>query len=300
VFKVAFSPKYCHPLAPGHRFPMEKYNRIPEQLVYEGTLKESDFFEPSPSDHETLLSTHTAGWLQKLTDGTLNAKEIRKIGFPYSPGLVERERIIMQGTVDAAFNALENGCGANIAGGTHHAYAGSGEGFCLLNDMAIAANMLLKHKKAEKILIVDLDVHQGNGTSKIFENNPSVFTFSMHGKNNYPLHKEKSTLDVELEDGTDDKTYLGLLERHLKTTLDLFQPDFIFYLCGVDVLQSDKLGRLGLSIDGCRQRDNLVIEEAYKSQTPITIALGGGYSEDLSVICEAHANTFRTLSYYYY
>lgn len=275
---------------------MLKYDLVYEQLLYEGTLREANFFEPAPATRETLLLTHTEVWLDKLEQGNLARHEERKTGFPYSPALVHREKVIMQGTVDAAWHALQHGCGANIAGGTHHAYAGSGEGFCLLNDMAVAANVLLHENRVRQILIVDLDVHQGNGTAKIFENEPRVFTFSMHGKDNFPLHKEKSDLDVELPDGSDDTTYLPLLDRHLKTVLDRIQPDFVFYLCGVDVLATDKLGRLGMTLAGCRERDKTVFTECKNAGLPVAIALGGGYSPNIRHIVDAHANTFRLMA----
>lgn len=296
MLSVAYSSCYNHPLPAGHRFPMVKYDLVYEQLIYEGTLKESDFYKPAEAADGLLGLTHTAEWLTKLNHGNLTRHEERKTGFPYSASLVHREKVIMQGTVDAAFRALQTGCGANIAGGTHHAYADSGEGFCLLNDMAVAANALLRARGAKQILIVDLDVHQGNGTAKIFENEPRVYTMSMHGKNNFPLHKEKSDLDIELEDGTDDKTYLKLLDTHLKPTLDRVQPDFVFYLCGVDVLATDKLGRLGMSMAGCRERDKTVFAECKKAGVPVAISLGGGYSENVRHITEAHANTFRLMA----
>jgi len=193
----------------------------------------------------------------------------------------------------AASNALTDGIGMNIAGGTHHAFKDRGEGFCLLNDIAIAANYLLTFRKLEKVLVVDLDVHQGNGTAAIFEKNPQVFTFSMHGRHNYPMHKEQSDLDVPLDDGMDDKTYLELLDRHLKKLLNDVLPDFIIYQSGVDVLATDKLGRLGLTIGGCKERDKKVLDSAKSNDIPIMCCMGGGYSQKISDIIEAHANTFR-------
>lgn len=297
--RIAYSSVYKHPLPEGHRFPMMKYELLPEQLIYEGSVPESVFFVPDKISNERLALTHTAEWINKLNTGNISAKEQRKIGFPYSPGLIHREKVITQGTLDAAFHALNAGCGANIAGGTHHAYADSGEGFCLLNDMAVAANALLAENAVKQILIIDLDVHQGNGTAKIFGQKPEVFTFSMHGKNNYPLHKEKSDLDIELEDGTDDKKYLSVLDTHLIPLIEQVEPDFIFYLSGVDVLASDKLGRLGLSLPGCKERDRKVIQACHRYKIPVCVALGGGYSADLKIITEAHANTFRLLADYY-
>ena len=181
----------------------------------------------------------------------------------------------------------------NVAGGTHHAFPDRAEGFCLLNDIAIASRYLLHSGKANKILVVDLDVHQGNGTARIFTNESGVFTFSMHGEHNYPLQKEKSDLDIPLKDGTDDCTYLKLLDTNLKRLFEKMQPDFIFFQSGVDVLKTDKLGRLGLSIEGCRRRDELVFSEAKKADIPIVASMGGGYSENIKDILEAHANTYR-------
>ena len=292
---IAYSPCYNHPLPIGHRFPMLKYDLIGEQLLYDGTLQTSDFFEPKVISDELILLTHTQDWLDKLNKGTLSRQEERRTGFPYSKELIHREKVIMQGTFDAALAALKIGYGANVAGGTHHAYADAGEGFCLLNDMAIAANILLYKSLVKQILIIDLDVHQGNGTAKIFENEPRVFTLSMHGKNNFPLRKEKSDLDIELPDKTGDKQFLSLLDEHLKPTLDQVQPDFIFYLCGVDVLATDKLGKLDMSIQGCKERDKMIFSACKERQIPVAIALGGGYSEDIRHITDAHANTFRLM-----
>ena len=232
-------------------------------------------------------------WLKKLDDLDLTPGEIRKTGFPLTKELVIREKTIMQGTVDAALFALENGVSMNIAGGTHHAFTDRGEGFCLLNDNAIAANYLLEKQLRKKILIVDLDVHQGNGTAEIFRNDERVFTFSMHGKKNYPFHKEKSDLDIELEDGTDDKTYLSILDKTLKKLVDNVQPDFIFFQSGVDVINTDKLGKLGLTINGCKERDKTVLQLAKQNSIPLCASMGGGYSTRIADIIEAHANTYR-------
>jgi acetoin utilization deacetylase AcuC-like enzyme len=215
------------------------------------------------------------------------------MGFPLSAELVHREQVIMQGTIDAALYALQFGISLNIAGGTHHAFRDRGEGFCLLNDIAIAAQYLLDNKLRKRILIVDLDVHQGNGTASIFQNEKNVFTFSMHGEKNYPLQKEKSNLDIELPDNIDDASYLKILKNTLPKITEEFEPDFVFFQSGVDVLKSDKLGRLGLTIDGCKERDKFVLEFCKQNQLPIAASMGGGYSEKLSDIIEAHANTYR-------
>jgi acetoin utilization deacetylase AcuC-like enzyme len=291
--KVFCNEYYSHPLPEGHRFPMLKYELIPEQLLYEGTLEPGDIVSPDVMNHEQLLLVHTSDYISKLERGELSKQEERKTGFPWSTQLVHREKVIMNGTWLAALAAKQDGVSMNVAGGTHHAYADRGEGFCLFNDLAIAAASLLKHDLAKKVLIIDLDVHQGNGTAAIFQGNQDVFTFSMHGKNNYPLHKEQSHLDVELLDGIADEAYLHLLKQSLENIEQVFVPDFVLYQCGVDILVSDKLGRLGVSLSGCKERDAMVMKFCLKHKTPLVAAMGGGYSEDIKVIVEAHCNTFR-------
>lgn len=293
MLKIAWSEIYAHPLPENHRFPMEKYNLLPEQLLYEGTISSENLFEPQALPESLVLRTHNAEYWQKLKEQRLTRIEERKTGFPLSPELVEREIIIMNGTLQAALFALEFGVSMNIAGGTHHAFSDRGEGFCLLNDIAISANYLLDEKLAKQILVVDLDVHQGNGTAELFQNESRVFTFSMHGAANYPLKKEQSDLDVGLPDGTEDEYYLTLLDHHLKRLFDEVQPDFVFFQSGVDVLRSDKLGRLGMTINGCKKRDHLVFEQCQLHQVPIVASMGGGYSVRIADIVEAHANTFR-------
>lgn len=293
MLKIAWSPVYSHPLPPGHRFPMDKYTLLPEQLLYEGTVTNENFFAPAPLDEKYIVNTHTPDYWRRLSTLQLTPKEIRRTGFPLSAGLVHREIVIANGTVQAAHFALEYGVAMNIAGGTHHAFTEHGEGFCLLNDMAIAANYLLEKEIVQKILVVDLDVHQGNGTAEIFRHEPQVFTFSMHGAKNYPLHKEQSDLDIPLADGTDDKTYLDLLRETLPRLLDQERPQFVFFQSGVDVLESDKLGRLSLSIGGCRERDRVVFELCRQNRLPVVASMGGGYSERVADIVEAHANTYR-------
>ncbi len=293
MLKIAWSSKYSHPLPEGHRFPMEKYNLLPEQLLYEGTVTSANFFAPEALSKEWITNTHKLEYFDKLENLALSKSEIRKTGFPLSKELVDREIHIMHGSVQAALYALEHGVAMNIAGGTHHAFTDRGEGFCLLNDIAITANYLLENKLVEKILVVDLDVHQGNGTAEIFRNDSRVFTFSMHGASNYPMHKEKSDLDIGLPDHIDDASYLSLLDDNLEPLIDKVAPDFILFQSGVDVLQSDKLGRLGLSIQGCKERDKKVLVTAKCHQVPIMCCMGGGYSHKISHIIEAHANTYR-------
>lgn len=272
---------------------MAKYDLLPEQLLYEGTITQDNLFAPEPLAEQYILDTHDATYWQRLRDLQLSPSEIRKTGFPLSEQLVQREIVIMNGTVQAALFALEFGIGMNIAGGTHHAFTDRGEGFCLLNDIAIAANHLLRYKGIKKVLVVDLDVHQGNGTAQIFRDEPRVFTFSMHGGHNYPFHKEQSDLDVPLAEGTDDKTYLKLLGEHLPRLLDEQEPEFVFFQSGVDVLATDKLGKLSMSIAGCKARDRMVLEACVQNRIPVAVSMGGGYSKQIAHIVEAHANTFR-------
>lgn len=300
MLKIAFSPIYKYELPQGHRFPMEKYELLPEQLLYEGTVEQDNFFAPSPLQESTILLAHEAAYWEKLKTLNLTRKEIRAIGFPLSENLVRRGTYIANGTVHCALYAQEYGVAMNIAGGTHHSFTNRGEGFCLLNDIAIAAHYLLTNDKAKNILIVDLDVHQGNGTAQIFKSEDRVFTFSMHGAKNYPLRKETSDLDIGLPDKTEDNRYLQILENTLPLLLDQVEPDFIFYLSGVDVLETDKLGRLSLSLEGCKRRDKMVFEQCKKNDIPVAVSMGGGYSKRLSDIVDAHANTFRVAQELYF
>ncbi len=293
MLKIAYKEIYQHHLPDGHRFPMLKYELIPKQLLYEGIISNGNLFEPNECSEENILLTHDFNYWKNLNQLKLTESEMRKIGFPLSAKLIEREITIMQGTIDCALYALQFGCAMNIAGGTHHAFTNKGEGFCMLNDMAIAANYLLKNKLAERILIVDLDVHQGNGTAQIFQNNKNVFTFSMHGKNNYPFHKETSDLDIELPDGINDDEYLLLLQNNLSEVFKKHEPDFVFYLCGVDILSTDKFGKLNISIAACKLRDVFVFELCKNQKVPVACAMGGGYSPKISDIVNAHCNTFK-------
>ncbi|MBT8245255.1 MAG: histone deacetylase [Winogradskyella sp.] len=293
MLKIAFHPIYKHPLPQGHRFPMEKYELLPEQLLYEETCKTSNFFEPEIPNDKYALAVHDPEYFYDLLNITLNQRAARKIGFPLSEVLIQRERIITDGTIKASKFALKNGIAMNIAGGTHHAYTNRGEAFCMLNDQAIGARYLLSKGLAKKILIVDLDVHQGNGTAEIFQDDNSVFTFSMHGASNYPFKKEKSDLDIALDNNTVDATYLNILKETLAKLIDEQKPDFIYYLCGVDVIATDKLGKLGMSVKGCKERDRIVLQTCKNQNIPVMCSMGGGYSPDIKTIVDAHANTFR-------
>ena len=295
MLKIAYHDIYKHPLPEGHRFPMEKYDLLPKQLLYEGTCETANFFQPELIDETEfyILKAHEKGYVDELYSCTIEPRLARKIGFPLSPELVERERIITNGTISACNYAIDHGIAMNIAGGTHHAYRSRGEAFCMLNDQAIGAYYLLDKKIANSILVVDLDVHQGNGTAEIFENDSRVFTFSMHGKSNYPFKKERSDLDIPLENNTGDEDYLKTLKKILPQLIDRVKPDFVFYLSGVDILSTDKLGKLGCTVEGCKERDRYVLQQLYDKGIPCEVSMGGGYSKDIKIIIEAHANTFR-------
>lgn len=293
MIPIAFDPIYVLPLPENHRFPMEKYDLLPKQLVHEGTCDPEDFFSPLAVDDQIVKVIHQKEYVDRLKHMKLDLSEVRKIGFPISKQLVEREFIIAGGTIEGALKSLESGISFNIAGGTHHAHSSHGEAFCMLNDQAISARYLLDHQHAKKVLIIDLDVHQGNGTAEIFKKEERVFTFSMHGKKNYPFKKENSDWDIALEDDTGDEVYLNLLNDTLPRLFERADPDFVFYLSGVDVVDTDRLGRLGLSIEGCKKRDEQVLKFCHKLSLPAQCSMGGGYSKDIKLIIEAHANTFR-------
>ncbi|SEB76347.1 Acetoin utilization deacetylase AcuC [Maribacter dokdonensis] len=300
MLKIAYHPIYRHPLPEGHRFPMLKYELLPQQLIHEGLCTEANFFEPEIPNDKHIVAVHDPEYFYDLLNIMISPKMARKIGFPLSEELVERERIIADGTIKGCEYALKNGIAMNIAGGTHHAYSDHGEAFCMLNDQAIGARYLLNKRLAKKILIVDLDVHQGNGTAEIFQNDESVFTFSMHGAGNYPFKKEESDLDIALPKGTNDETYLSILKKELPQLIENIQPDFIFYLCGVDILESDKLGTLGLTLEGCKKRDEFVLSTCHRLKIPVQCSMGGGYSPDIKIIVNAHANTFRIAQRLYF
>ncbi|WP_418637176.1 histone deacetylase [Winogradskyella sp.] len=300
MLKIAFHPIYKHPLPEGHRFPMEKYELLPQQLLHEGTCTQANFFQPEKPNDKHILAVHDPEYYYDLVNLTLDQRAARKIGFPLSRALVQREILIADGTIKASEFALKHGISMNIAGGTHHAFSNRGEGFCMLNDQAIGARYLQQNSLAQNILIVDLDVHQGNGTAEIFQNDASVFTFSMHGKSNYPFKKEQSDLDIALENDTDDSAYLKLLEKTLPNLIAEQQPNFIYYLCGVDVIETDKLGKLSLTVEGCKARDRFVLEQCKANQIPAMCSMGGGYSQKIKTIVDAHANTFRLAQEIYF
>src|SRR5882757_2443998 len=291
--KCAYHPSYQVALPPGHPFPMSKYLLLKDRLLVEGILAADDILQPEPLDHETLELVHTPEYLAKLASSGLSAAEQRRLGLPWSEALWQRSCLASAGTLMAARAALDRGLAGNLAGGTHHAFADHAEGFCVLNDVAIAIRRLQAERLIERAAVVDLDVHQGNGTAAIFEAEDEVFTFSMHGERNYPLAKMRSNLDVPLKDGVGDAEYLGALQRHLPRVLDTACADIVFYLAGVDVAAGDRYGKLALSDQGIRARDLAVIEAARGRGDPLVIVLGGGYAATRVRTAELHAHVFR-------
>ena len=300
MLKIANDSLYNHPLKENHRFPMIKYELIPEQLLIENTCNENNFFNPGDVEDDVILLTHESNYYDKLIYQKLEKKEIRTIGFPMSQELIQREKKIVQGTVECAVNSIKYGISMNIAGGTHHAFTNRAEAFCILNDQAIGANFLIQNNYCEKILILDLDVHQGNGTAEIFRENKNVFTVSFHGEKNYPFRKEISDFDYGFRDGTSDREYLDKIKYEVPRLIENFEPDFIFYLSGVDIIENDKLGRLSVSIKGCKESDRFVLNYCKTNKIPIQVSMGGGYSPILKDIVEAHSNTFRLAQEIYF
>lgn len=290
---IAYHSIFVHPLPAGHRFPMLKYELIYEQLQYQGIVEPAQFFLPDPIENQYVFAAHDEAYWNRALSLTLSSAEVRRIGFPLSAELIEREQRIAEGTRQGALYALEEGCAFNIAGGTHHAGYDWGEGFCILNDQAIAASYLVNEKKLSRILIVDVDVHQGNGTANIFEGDDRVFTFSIHCEKNFPFRKERSDLDVGLADGVSDALYLKQLEEALDRLFEEVKPEFVFYLSGVDVLASDKLGKLKLTMDACKKRDQMVLGRCKEKGIPVQVSMGGGYSADIRYIVDAHCQTFK-------
>jgi acetoin utilization deacetylase AcuC-like enzyme len=272
---------------------MQKYVLLRRKLLEEAVFSECEMFASDLVDRELLLGAHEPAYIDAVFTGTLSEFELRRLGFPWSEGLVARSRASVFGTVAAAHAALEEGIACNLAGGTHHAFAGEGTGFCVFNDIAVAARALQREGLIDRAVVVDLDVHQGDGTASIFADDPSVFTFSMHGAKNFPFRKQKSTLDVELPDGCGDEQYLELLEAHLPDVLAEARAQLVFFQAGVDPLEADHLGRLKLTLEGLRRRDRMVLMAARSLELPVVVTLGGGYARPVSLSVEAHVGTFR-------
>jgi acetoin utilization deacetylase AcuC-like enzyme len=291
--RCAYHPDYFVALPPSHPFPMAKYPLLCERLLAEGILARSDLIEPAEAALDDLRLVHAEPYLAQLAAGTLDPAAVRKLGVPWSAALWRRSRLATQGTLEAARAALDDGLAGNLAGGTHHAFPGHGEGFCVLNDVAVAIRVLQRDGRIRRALVVDLDVHQGNGTAAIFEDDADVFTFSMHGERNYPLQKMRSTLDVGLADGLADDDYLELLRRQLDAVLARFTPDLVFYLAGVDPARGDRYGRLALSDDGLALRERHVLETCRSLGLPVVVTIAGGYASTPARTAELHSIVFR-------
>jgi len=293
-FRIFYSPYYYADIGENHVFPIRKFELVRDKLLKEGTLRLSEIVEPQPAKIEDVLLVHTEDYIMRLRSGTLTTREIRRLGLPWSKSLVRRSFLACSGTINAARHALRNAAASNLAGGTHHAFPDRGEGFCVLNDVAVAIKVLQKENLARRFLIVDCDVHQGNGTAFIFKNDADVFTFSMHGAKNYPLFKETSSLDIELPDKTTDDEFLHILNEALP---EIFrhEPDLVFYLGGADPFEKDQLGRLGLTIEGLRRRDEAVLKFARDEQIPVVTVMSGGYAPDINDTVEIHCNTIRAV-----
>jgi acetoin utilization deacetylase AcuC-like enzyme len=291
--RAFYSDHFVLPLPDGHKFPMAKYSKLRERILAEGIVAPGDLEEAPAAAWEELELVHEPGYVDAVRTGTVEREIQRRIGFPWSRQMVERSRRSVGATIAASRAALDDGVAANLAGGTHHAFADRGEGYCVFNDVAVATRVLQREQHARRIAIVDLDVHQGNGTAAIFSGDAAVFTFSMHGEKNFPFKKEVSDLDVALPDGTGDDHYLSLLRANLDDVLNRHRPDFVFYLAGADPYEGDRLGRLKMTIDGLRERDDIVLSACGRRGLPVAITMSGGYANDIDAIVTIHANTIR-------
>jgi len=292
--RVFYTTRYYADIGEGHVFPIRKFELVRDKLLEEKTVSLAEFVEPQPASIADVLLVHTLDYVTRLRAGALTERELRRLGLPWSKALVRRSFLAAGGTLAAAKWALANRVGSNLAGGTHHAFADRGEGFCVLNDVAIAIRVLRRENLIERAAVIDCDVHQGNGTATIFAGDTDVFTFSMHGAKNYPLFKAASTLDVELPDKTSDAEYLATLAEHLPRVF-AHRPDIVFYLGGADPFAGDKLGRLALSIEGLRARDEMVLAECRARRVPIVTTMSGGYAADINDTVEIHSNTIRAV-----
>jgi len=292
--RLFYTDVFVLPLPAGHRFPMEKYSRLRQALLASGEFAADDFHLPHAATDEELARAHDPAYIRQVSNGQLSEKAQKAIGFPWSAGMVERSRRSVGATIGACRNALMEGVSANLAGGTHHAFYDRGEGFCVFNDAAVAARAMQAEGRAKRILVVDCDVHQGNGTASILAGDDSIFTFSIHGARNFPFAKERSDLDIELPDGCSDTAYLLRLDEGLDTAFDLARPDLVIYLAGADPYVDDRLGRLSLSLDGLAERDRRVFSRCQAHGTPIAIAMAGGYARNIDDTVAIHANTIRS------
>jgi acetoin utilization deacetylase AcuC-like enzyme len=292
MMRASFHPDYRVDLGPNHPYPMGKYPLLQAMLIERGLLDAADLMVPIEAPLDMLARVHDAAYLTDLEHGTLSPAAVRRLGVPWSQRLWRRSRLACYGTFLAAGAALEDGIAANLAGGTHHAFAGHGEGFCVLNDVAVAISALRHERRAQRFLIVDLDVHQGNGTATLFATDPDVYTLSVHGAGNYPAVKAQSTVDVALDDGTGDEAYLAALAPALHAAVTDFPADLAFYLAGVDVMAGDRYGRLALTRDGLAAREGFVLKVLRSAGVPVVITLAGGYAATPQVTADLHTEVF--------
>lgn len=291
--RAFYSDHFVLPLPEGHRFPMAKYSGLRQRIIDTGILPASALLEAPAASWDDLRLVHTPAYVEAVATGTVAPDIQRRIGFPWTPGMVERSRRSVGATIAATRAALDTGLAANLAGGTHHAFADRGEGYCVFNDVAVAARVLLRDTALSRVAIVDCDVHQGNGTAAIFRDDPAVFTFSMHGATNFPFRKEQSDLDIALADGTGDEEYLALLDGHLAQVLASHRPECVYYLAGADPYEGDRLGKLRLSMAGLRRRDDIVLGHCHALGIPTVITMSGGYAHDIDAIVTIHAATIE-------
>jgi acetoin utilization deacetylase AcuC-like enzyme len=290
---VTYHPGYVVDIGATHRFPMQKYGLVYHTLLAEGSLQQGQVLQPEPATVTDLLLVHTQDYVERFLAGDMSPQEMRRLGFPWSPALVRRARLAVQGTITASVMAWRQGLAANLAGGSHHAFADHGEGFSVFNDMAVAIRVLQRDHGVQQVAVIDCDVHQGNGTAAIFAHDAHVFTCSIHGENNYPFQKILSRLDIALPDDTKDEAYLEALRAHIPALLQQVQPEMVWYLAGADPYVGDRLGRLSLSLQGLRQRDAYVLDTCRRAGVPVVITLGGGYAPQIQDIVQAHCNTIR-------
>jgi acetoin utilization deacetylase AcuC-like enzyme len=294
--KVSYSDHFVLPLPEGHRFPMAKYSMLRERVAADGICGPGELRTPRAVTDEEILRVHAPRYLMRVVSGELTEKEMRRIGFPWSERMVERSRRASGGTLGACLAALDEGFAANLAGGTHHAFSDRGEGYCVFNDSAIAASAIRAAGLAERVVVIDTDVHQGNGTAEILRGDPSVFTFSIHGAKNFPFHKEESDLDAPLPDGADDTEFLGALERGLETALEATDADLAIYLAGADPFEGDRLGRLSVTKRGLAERDKMVLESCRDRGIPVAVTMAGGYARDVEDTVDVHLQSIKRAS----
>jgi acetoin utilization deacetylase AcuC-like enzyme len=291
---VLYHPGYVVDIGAAHRFPIQKYSLVYQTLLAEGSLQPGQVLQPALATVADLLLVHTQDYVERFLVGDMSPQEMRLLGFPWSPALAQRALLAVQGTITASVMAWRQGLAANLAGGSHHAFADHGEGFSVFNDMAVAIRVLQRDQGVRQVAVIDCDVHQGNGTAAIFAHDARVFTCSIHGENNYPFRKIPSCLDIALPDDTGDGAYLEALRTHIPALLQQVQPEMVWYLAGVDPYVGDRLGRLSLSLQGLRQRDVYVLDICRRAGVPVVITLGGGYAPQIQDIVQAHCNTIRT------